>query len=72
MKYDVPIFEKSFSDVATEYSAFQKGAAKDGQLTMSRWRVIDSHIRLQLVPYMGNIQITQIGADKMEVLPVLA
>src|SRR5260370_3474410 len=64
VKHDVPIFEKTFADVATEYSAFQKGAATDGQISMTRWRIIESHIRLQLIPYMGNIQITLIGADK--------
>ncbi len=64
VKHQVPVFEKTFADVATEYSKFQKEAATNGQITMSRWRVVDSHIRLQLIPYMGNIQITLIGADK--------
>jgi integrase len=54
VKHEVPIFEKSFAEVATEYSEFHKGVATSGQITMNRWKIVDSYIRLHLVPYMGN------------------
>lgn len=70
VKHDVPIFEKSFAEVATEYSEFQKGVATSGQITMNRWKIVDSYIRLHLVPYIGNIQITLVGEDKWKAYPL--
>ena len=64
VKHEVPIFEKSFAELATEYSNSLKGVAQSGQITMNRWKIVDSYIRLHLIPYMGNIQITMIGEDK--------
>lgn len=62
--HEVPIFEKSFADVAEEYSDSQKNVASSGQITMSRWRVLDSHIRTHLIPYVGNVQIAHVGEDQ--------
>ena len=70
VKHDVPIFEKSFAEVAKEYSEFQKGVAISGQITMNRWKIVDSYIRLHLVPYIGNIQITLVGEDKWKAYPL--
>src|ERR1700674_3683983 len=38
VKHQVPVFEKSFADVAKEYLDSQKGAAEAGQITMPRWK----------------------------------
>jgi integrase len=70
VKHEVPIFEKSFEEVANEYLASQKSVALSGQITLNRWKIVDSYIRLHLVPYMGNIQITLIGDDKWRGYPL--
>jgi integrase len=70
VKHEVPIFEKSFEEVAKEYLAAQKNLALAGQLTLNRWKIVDSYIRLHLIPYMGNDQITLIGQDKWNGYPL--
>ena len=69
VKHEVPIFEKSFAQVAKEYSDFQKAAAEAGQITMGRWGIVDSYIRLHLIPYVGSHQITLIGEEKWRSYP---
>jgi integrase len=64
LKHDVPVFQKSFSQVAKEYADFQKERSEAGQITHHRWRVLDSHIRTQLNPFVGTIQITQIAEER--------
>lgn len=61
VKHDVPVFEKSFSEVAKEYSDYMKSLAEAGQITMKRWKVIDAHIRLHLNLYIGSGQIVRTG-----------
>lgn len=70
VKHSVPVFEKSFAEVAKEYSDKQKAASEAGQITKRRWLVIDGHIRCNLNPYIGTHQITQIGNDKWEGYPL--
>lgn len=60
LKHEVPVFQKSFSQVAKEFSDFQKERSVAGQITHHRWRVMDSHIRTQINRYVGPVQITQI------------
>lgn len=69
IKHDVPVFEKSFSEVATEYGNYKKKLADAGQISMERWRIIDSHIRLHLIPYAGHLQITRVGQNEWEGYP---
>jgi len=69
VQHQVPVFDKSFADVAKEYSDFQKRVAGIGQITLHRWKTVDGHIRLHLVPYMGNVQITSITEDKWTEYP---
>ena len=70
VKHDVPIFDKKFRQVAEEFSEFQKARSAVGEITFHRWRVMDSHIRSQLNPYVGDLQITHIGQDKWKSYPV--
>src|SRR4051812_44865026 len=49
VRHQVPIFEKSFEQVATEYSQSLKNSALAEQITMNRWKVVDSYIRLHLI-----------------------
>lgn len=65
-----PIFDKSFAEIATEFSAFQKERAEAGQISMSRWHSIESHIKSQLIPYMGARQITLIGEALWKAYPI--
>lgn len=69
IRHEVPVFEKSFAQVAEEYLAFQRQAAEAGQITLGRWKIVKSYIDLHLIPYCGNHQITLIGEDKWKAYP---
>jgi len=69
LKHEVPVFNKSFAQVAKEFLDFQKARADAGEITKHRWRVLDSHIRSQLEPYVGTAQITLIGEDRWKSYP---
>lgn len=70
VKHNVPIFEKSFAQVAAEYTDFQKSRADAGDVTRRRWKIVESHTRLHLIPYIGNLQVTMIGEDKWRAYPL--
>lgn len=70
VKHDVPVFDRSFAEVAQEYSDLQKSAALAGQITLRRWKVVDGHIRRNLIPYIGTHQVTLIGQDKWSGYPL--
>lgn len=70
VKHELPIFNRQFSEVAKEFSDFQKTRSEAGQITHHCWRVIDSHIKTQLNPYVGTTQVTLIGQDKWDDFPV--
>src|ERR1700722_12639988 len=42
IKHEVPVFNRQFSHVAQEFSAFQKERSEAGEITFHRWRVLDS------------------------------
>jgi integrase len=69
LKHEVPVFKRQFSQVAKEFADFQKVRSEAGEITFHRWRVLDSHIRTQLNPYVGNIQITLITEDRWKAYP---
>lgn len=64
IKHDVPVFNRQFSQVAKEFSDFQKQRSEAGEITHHRWRVMDSHIKTQLNRYVGASQITLVGEDR--------
>lgn len=70
LKHEVPVFKKSFSQVAKEFIDFQQDRAEVGQISKHRARVLDSHVRSQLNTYIGNTQISLIGEDKWRGYPV--
>jgi integrase len=70
VKHNVPIFSKTFAEVAAEFSAHQKRRSEAGQITHHRWRVLDSHIRSQLNRYVGTTQISLIGQDRWAEYPI--
>src|ERR1700749_3794923 len=69
IKHEVPVFNRSFSQVAKEFLEFQKARMEAGEITKHRWRVLDSHIKSQLDPYVGTAQITLIGEDRWKSYP---
>jgi integrase len=64
VKHELPVFDRQFADVAKEFSEHQKRRSEAGQITHHAWRVMDSHIKTQLSPYVGTTQVTMIGQDK--------
>lgn len=70
IQHQVPIFEKSFAEVAKEYSDFHKTLALSGQITMNRWKIVDSYIRLHLIPCMGTLQIAHVGETQWKAYPL--
>ena len=69
IKHEIPVFDKTFSEVAEEFSKFQKERSEAGEITFHRWRVMASHIKTQLNPYVGTVQITQLGEDRWKAFP---
>lgn len=69
VRHHVPVFDKSFAEVALEYSVQHKRLSEIGQITENRWKTIDGHIRLHLIPYIGNFPITTIGDDRWTEYP---
>jgi len=70
VKHDVPIFDKTFAEVAKDYLDDLKGVVAIGQITQRRWDTVESYIRLHLIAYVGNDQITLIGEDKWKSYPL--
>jgi integrase len=70
LKHEVPVFNRPFSEIAKDFAAFQKQRASAGEITMHRWRVLDSHIRSQLNRYVGTMQINLIGPDRWKSYPL--
>src|SRR5580658_5156146 len=69
LKHDVPIFNRSFSQIAKEYVEQQKRRAATGQVSDSRWRKCESVIRVRLDPYVGPTQVHLIGQDRWDEYP---
>jgi integrase len=69
IKHEIPVFDKTFSQVAEEFSAFQKERSEAGEISFHRWRVMHSHIKTQLNPYVGPVQITQLGEERWKAFP---
>jgi integrase len=69
LKHEIPVFDRTFGQVAEEFSAFQKERSEAGEISFHRWRVMHSHIKTQLNPYVGTVQVTQLGADRWKTYP---
>jgi len=70
LKHEVPVFNRPFSQIAKDFSDFQKARSAAGEISFHRWRVLDSHIRSQLNRYVGTTQINLIGQDKWKSYPL--
>ena len=69
IKHEIPVFDKTFAQAAEEFSAFQKERSEAGEISFHRWRVMNSHIKTQLNPYVGTVQITLLGEDRWKTYP---
>ncbi len=70
IKHELPIFNRTFSDVGKEFSDYHKKRFEAGQITRHAWRVVTSHLKTQLNPYVGKTQITAIGQGKWDDYPM--
>jgi integrase len=69
LKHGIPVFDKTFGQVADEFSAMQKERSDGGEISFHRWRVMNSHIKTQLVPYVGSVEITLLGEERWKAYP---
>lgn len=70
IKHEVPIFSRSFSEIAKDFASFQEERCNAGEISAKRLELVQSVIRAQLNPYVGNVQITLIGQDKWTRYPI--
>jgi integrase len=56
----IPLFDKTFGQMANEYSDFQKQRADAGEITQKRWKTEAGNIKV-LNRYLGSIQIAMIS-----------
>jgi integrase len=69
LQHQLPVFDKPFREVALEYAEHQRRLSEIGQITRRRSMVIDGHVRLHLIPYIGNVQITLVTDEKWTEYP---
>lgn len=70
LKHDIPVFNRTFAQVAEEFLAFHKQRMEAGHISFHRYRVMASHVKTQLNPYVGSTQITLITGDKWKTYPI--
>ena len=63
VKHGVPVFNRSFAQVAKAYAEHQKARSEAGEITHHRWEVVESIIRAQLNRYAGSKQIAHVSHD---------
>jgi integrase len=64
IKHEVPIFNRPFSQVAKDFLDFQKERVEAGEITQHRYELVETVIRAQLNPYVGNVQINLVSQDR--------
>lgn len=70
VKHEIPVFEKTFGEIAKEFAALQKQRADAEEITLQRWQAIDVHVRVHLVPYIGHLQIAHVRVDQWNGYPL--
>ncbi len=69
IKFNVPIFNRPFSQIAKDFLADEELRAKGGEITPERIKRMRSVIDSKLNAYVGSIQINLIGPDRWENYP---
>ena len=70
LKHDVPIFNRTFAQVAADFAVLQQDRADTKMISAARARNIRSVIRCQLNPYVGAVQVHLIGHDRWTDYPL--
>jgi integrase len=70
VKFDLPIFEKHFGDIADEYIAFQQQRVKAKEITQKRCDTEEGYVENQLKPHLGSTPISQIKEDHWREYPM--
>ena len=63
---------KKPSQITAEFSSFQKERSEAGEISFHRWRVMHSHIKTQLNPYIGSAEIALLSEEKWKGLSGVA
>jgi integrase len=63
VKHDVPVFNRTFAQIAKMYADHQQARSKAGEITHHRWEVVESIIRAQINRYVGAKQIAHVSHD---------
>jgi len=66
----IPIFGKTFAQVAAEYSEFHKESALAGEITMDRVKTVGFYIKHHLLPFLADTPITRVGKEQWSAYPV--
>lgn len=69
VKHELPIFDRTFAEVAKEFSDFERRRSEAQEITHHRWRVMDSHINQPLQRFCGSLPITKVGQEKWNQYP---
>lgn len=70
LKYDVPVFNRSFAQVAEEYANAQQRRANVGEVSQARAKNVRNKIDGPLSAYVGSTQIHLIGQDRWADYPL--
>lgn len=70
LKYDVPVFNRTFAQVAEEYAKTQQRRANVGEVSQARARNVQNKIDGPLKAYVGSTQIHLIGQDRWAEYPL--
>jgi integrase len=70
VKYELPIFEKTFGQIAEEYIEFERQRVKAKEITQKRCDTEEGYVENQLTPYRGSTPISQIKEDDWRDYPM--
>ncbi|CAH0498164.1 site-specific integrase [Novosphingobium sp. CECT 9465] len=70
LKYDFPVFNRSFAQVAEEYANAQQRRANVGEVSQARAKNVKNKIDGPLNAYVGSTQIHLIGQDRWADYPL--
>ena len=70
LKYEIPVFNRSFAQVAEEYAAAQQRRANVGEVSQARAKNVKNKIDGPLNAYVGSTQIHLIGQDRWADYPL--
>ncbi|SMC59277.1 site-specific integrase [Novosphingobium sp. B1] len=70
LKYDVPVFNRTFAQMAEEYAKTQQRRANVGEVSQARAKNVQNKIDGPLKAYVGSTQIHLIGQDRWAEYPL--